>query len=86
MPMWRKSLHENNGLFDDSYRSAGDWEFWLRCAFNGSQFKKYSQPLGLYYFNPQGVSTNTDNEEWKREEERNVFKKYQKMYMENQPK
>jgi glycosyltransferase involved in cell wall biosynthesis len=86
MPMWRKSLHDTNGLFNDEYRSAGDWEFWLRCAFNGAQFKKYQQPLGLYYFNPQGVSTNTDNETWKQEEERSVFKKYQKIYMENQPK
>ena len=86
MPMWRKSLHDANGFFDDAYRSAGDWEFWLRCAFNGSQFKKYEQPLGLYYFNPEGVSTNSENESWKREEERNVFKKYQKMYMESQTK
>jgi len=86
MPMWKKTLHESNGEFDSKYRSAGDWEFWLRCAFNGAQFKKYSQPLGLYYFNPEGVSTNAENDTWKHEEEREVFKKYQKLYIENQNK
>jgi len=29
-PMWRRNLHSTYGLFDDKYRSAGDWEFWLR--------------------------------------------------------
>jgi len=86
MPMWKRTLHDSNGEFDSKYRSAGDWEFWLRCAFNGAQFKKYSQPLGLYYFNPEGVSTNAENDTWKREEEREVFKKYQKLYIENQNK
>lgn len=39
-PMWRSSVHEKYGLFDDSFNSAGDWEMWLRAASQGSQFKK----------------------------------------------
>jgi hypothetical protein len=73
-PMWRKSLHEKHGSFNDSYRSAGDWEFWLRCAFAGEKFVKAPMVLGVYFFNPEGVSTNTDNESWKREE--SIFKEY----------
>ena len=28
-PMWRKSLHDKYGVFDESFKSAGDWEMWL---------------------------------------------------------
>ena len=75
-PMWRKSYHEKYGYFDDKYRSAGDWEMWLRGASQGSVFKKIHDVLGLYYFNPTGISTNPDNLDWKREEEKEVFEKY----------
>jgi hypothetical protein len=75
-PMWRKTLHTNHGTFDDSYRSAGDWEFWLRCANAGSIFKKLPGIYGLYYFNPKGISTNFENFSWKQEEETRVYEKY----------
>ena len=84
MPMWRKNLHEKNGWFDEEYKSASDWDFWLRCAFSGSEYKKLSEPLGLYYFNPEGMSTNPENKKWKRKEEFGIFKKYQKQYLEEQ--
>ena len=80
-PMWRRSLHDKHGMFDEQYKSAGDWEMWLRAAFNGSVFKKIKLPLGLYYFNPKGISTNPDNESWKVEEERKVFAKYSSEFM-----
>ena len=38
MPMWRKSLHDKYGLFDPEMRSAGDYEFWMRCLSNGEKF------------------------------------------------
>ena len=75
-PMWRKSLHNKYGYFDSKYRSAGDWEMWLRAASQGSKFKKINELLGLYYFNPKGVSTNPDNFEWKQKEEAEVYEKY----------
>ena len=76
-PMWRKSLHETHGMFDTKYRSAGDWDMWLRAAYNGSRFKKIDGPLGLYYFNPKGISTNPENFSWKRVEEQEVYEKYE---------
>ena len=75
-PMWRKSLHDKHGLFDSDYRSAGDWEFFLRCAFGGAEFKKIDEILGLYYFNPKGISTNFENFAWKQEEEKEIYTKY----------
>ena len=68
-PMWRRSLHEKYGKFDAKYRSAGDWEMWLRAASKGSLFKKISAHCNLYYFNPNGISTNPDNFSWKMKEE-----------------
>ena len=75
--MWKKRLHDKYGLFDAKYRSAGDWEMWLRSASQGSQFKKIGGILGLYYFNPEGISTNPDNFAWKHKEEREIYNKYQ---------
>ena len=80
-PMWRKSLHDKNGYFDDKYKSAADWDFWLRCAFAGSKFIKHPETLGVYYFNPLGISTNPENNSWKKKEEFEVYKKFQKIYM-----
>ena len=80
-PMWRKSLHESHGLFDNKYFSAGDWEMWLRATFGGSKFKKIDGILGLYYFNPTGISTNKETEERKKKEEFKIFKTYQKKFL-----
>jgi hypothetical protein len=84
--MWRKSLHDKFGYFEEKYRSASDWEFWLRCAFGGSKFYKLNKPLGLYYFNPKGVSTNVENFSWKQKEEKEIFMKYFKLMKENKKK
>lgn len=75
-PMWRKSLHDKFGYFDESLRSAADWKYWLTCAFGGSKFMKVPEVLSLYYFNPTGISTNPENNSWKREEEKSVFKEF----------
>jgi len=60
MPLWRKSLHDRFGYFDESYFSAADGEFWLRCAFGGAKMELVNHPVGLYYENPQGRSTNPE--------------------------
>ena len=81
-PMWRKNVHEKHGYFDEKYRSAADWDLWLRCAFGGSKFKKCQDVLGVYYFNPKGMSTNPEHNSWKKKEEREVFQRYLKLLQE----
>jgi glycosyltransferase involved in cell wall biosynthesis len=56
-PMWRASLHEEGEKFDTTFRSAGDWEFWLRCLTNGKRFRKINTPHIAYYQNAEGIST-----------------------------
>jgi len=80
-PMWRKSLHDKHGTFNDEYFSAGDWEMWLRAAFGGSKFFCLNKLLGLYYLNPKGISTNKETEKKKQKEEFSIFKKYQKVFL-----
>lgn len=59
-PMWRKRLHDEMGYFDTSYRSAGDYEFWMRCLVAGKSFFKINEPHVVYYQNPAGISTRPD--------------------------
>lgn len=59
-PMWRQSLHrpDDCGLFDKSYRSAGDADFWYRVSErHENPAEVVSIPLSLYYNNPSGLST-----------------------------
>lgn len=53
-PMWRRSLHNEIGYFDETLTSAGDWDFWLRIS-NKYPFKHIPEFLGLYYYNEHGI-------------------------------
>lgn len=59
-PVWRKSLHERFGFFDETFSMAADWAMWLRAVNLGAKFKKISDYLTLYYLNPKGLSTDAD--------------------------
>jgi hypothetical protein len=56
-PMWRKRLHDELGYFDTAFKSAGDYEFWMRCLAAGKLFYKLNDPHVAYYQNPDGIST-----------------------------
>ena len=49
MPMWRRSLHERFGMFDESLTVSGDYEFWLRCVRGGAKIAHINQTVGLYW-------------------------------------
>jgi glycosyltransferase involved in cell wall biosynthesis len=57
MPVWRKNLHDKHGEFDSKYETAADFEFWLRCLKEKAIFHKLYEVVGLYYYNPNGLST-----------------------------
>lgn len=48
MPMWRRSLHDTYGVFDDSMHIAGDYEFWCRIASHGERFFHIRGVVGTY--------------------------------------
>src|SRR4030095_12712663 len=53
-PMWRKTIHDRYGYFDESLQFIGDYEFWLRIA-EGCKFKHIKDYLGLYLMSVQSV-------------------------------
>jgi glycosyltransferase involved in cell wall biosynthesis len=53
-PMWRKSLHDEFGGFDETLTCAADWDFWLKIA-GKYGFKHIPEFLGLYYQNKDGI-------------------------------
>jgi glycosyltransferase involved in cell wall biosynthesis len=61
MPFWRKSLHDKLGLFDTTYPTAADFEFWMKSLYNGSRFDKIYDIVGSYYHNPNGLSTSSQS-------------------------
>lgn len=61
-PLWRKSMHEKYGYFDDTFFSSADWKMWLQAVSKGAVFKKVHGLSGLYYLNPKGVSTDSESE------------------------
>lgn len=56
MPMWRRDLHAEYGMFDEGFQLAGDYEFFLRLAAYGVQFKHAPFKAGL--FSQGGTGTN----------------------------
>ena len=55
MPMWRRSLHDEYGMFDEGMHSSGDYDFWLRLAKNGVKMKRIDEPLGRYFDRKESI-------------------------------
>ena len=60
-PVWRKSMHEKYGYFDETFSMAADWGMWLRAAGLGAKFKMLPGNPTLFYLNPKGLSTDADD-------------------------
>ncbi|MBU5611478.1 glycosyltransferase [Geomonas azotofigens] len=58
-PLWRKSLHDDIGYFDERFKSAADYELWLRAALR-HDFVHVPQFLGLYWLSEETVSRKGD--------------------------
>lgn len=56
-PMWRRKVHEYIGYFDETYISAGDYDFWIRAHKAGAVFMKDDEWHTGYFLNPQGLSS-----------------------------
>ncbi len=58
-PMWRRTLHETVGYFDESYLALGDQDFWIRV---GAEHQMLHIPVvtGLYWHSPDGLSNRAE--------------------------
>ncbi len=51
--MWRKSIHEKIGFFDEQLKIGGDWDFWMRVT-NKYKAGRIDSLLG-YYLREEGM-------------------------------
>ncbi len=72
-PMWKKSLHEKFGMFDESLKVVGDYEFWLRIS-REAKFYHLDEVLGLYFYSED--SAEHRNKIQTKEENRIIQKNY----------
>jgi hypothetical protein len=66
-PMWKRTLHNRFGMFDESLKSSGDTEFWLRAMAGGAKFSSYTPVTAIYFHNPEGLSSSlssSGHREW----------------------
>ena len=62
-PVWRRSVHNEIGYFDESFFASGDYEFWCRLALR-HPMKHVRELLGLYLHNGGGVSNSNLQRSW----------------------
>ena len=60
MSLLERSLFESVGGFDESLRQGEDWELWLRLVFAGHRVAHQPQPLALYRWSTEGLSSQTE--------------------------
>lgn len=56
-PMWRKSVHDKIGYFDESFQAAGDYDFNIRFALKGLRALHVPDAVGLYLLHNKAIST-----------------------------
>lgn len=81
-PVWRKSIHERFGYFDESFKFIADWEMWVRAASMGAVFKKIPGIYTLYYHNPKGLSTDLSQKPLRILERNRIVKQYSHLWKE----
>ncbi len=76
-PMWRRSVHDHIGYFDERYYGLGDYEFWLRM---GQTYKLAHLPLytGLFWMDEASLSSHKENSV---REIADIREKYQRRYL-----
>ena len=73
-PMWRASVHDEYGYFDENMITSGDYEFWTRIS-QTKDFYHISQFLGLYM--ERGDSVEHSNRRAQYEENKRIVETYQ---------
>ncbi len=76
-PLLKRQPIVDVGLFNTIYTSAFDYEMWLRLSSLGYSFYKISEPVGSYYHNLTGKSTNPKTRQIAVQEEIEIRTMYQ---------
>jgi GT2 family glycosyltransferase/glycosyltransferase involved in cell wall biosynthesis/Flp pilus assembly protein TadD len=76
-PMWRRSIHDVIGTFDEQYAALGDQDFFIRV---GEVFPLRHIPVftGLYWMSPEGLSNQPELSSPEEEKIRAVYRERHK--------
>ena len=74
-PMWRRSLHEEYGYFDERLKVCGDYEFALRIS-QTHKLMRVPEPLGLYYRSPDSLERSAGTHDQEKEFIINLYKRF----------
>jgi hypothetical protein len=80
MPMWRRSIHDRFGFFNEKYLTASDADLWLKAAKGGARMQKIHDTTGIYYHNPKGRSSDPSTLKTMIEEVNEMRRKYEPTY------
>ncbi len=70
--LYRKKLHDQYGLFDESYRNANDYDMYLRFAMNGARFKHI--PKTLYCVRQHSPDSKSEPASWRNNGYQNLLR------------
>ena len=79
MPVWRKSVHEEFGYFNESFISSGDREFWCRIS-QKYPMQHAQKKIGVYYRNPEGIENRNKRIGKVQKEAERISKRYTKSF------
>ena len=71
-PLLKKETIEELGGFDESLQISGDYDMWTRMCYAGKNLVAAQEPIGTYYENPKGVSTDPANRSLQVSEDRQI--------------
>ena len=71
----KRSLFQTWGTYDEGFRIAADWEFWLRIAASPLQYRR--SPLILSKMEKEGLGAHMNDDHFK--ERLRIFNRYRKM-------
>lgn len=71
----KRSLFQTLGTYDEGFRIAADWEFWLRVAANPIQYRRSN--LVLSKMEKEGLGAHMNDDHFK--ERLRIFNRYRKM-------
>ena len=80
MPMWRRTIHDRFGYFNEDYLTASDADLWLKASKEGVKMQKIHDTVGIYYHNPKGRSSDPHTLKTMIEEVNEMRRKYDPTY------
>jgi GT2 family glycosyltransferase len=67
-PLWRRSIHETVGIFNEDYIVASDYDMWLRMALAGVRFYYHREAVGIYLWREDSLEHRNKQLMWQENE------------------